>query len=179
MIGTFQQHTYPTTAGDALLNPGADWRDWEMELAREVQNRAFPTARPRIDGLDYYSDWRPARGLSGDYLDYFELPDGQPGSGDRRCGRQGLAAALLTSSLHSLARALRHYQHGSLSDLTAAIDELFYEVCPDSSYATMFVARYDPDRRFLHYVNAGHEPPVVLRKTAPVTVQWRWSRPAR
>ena len=58
------------------------------------------------------------------------------------------------------------HQHGSLSDLTAAIDELFYEVCPDSSYATMFVARYDPARRFLHYVNAGHEPPVLLRKTA-------------
>jgi phosphoserine phosphatase RsbU/P len=30
----------------------------------------------------------------------------------------------------------------------------------------MFVASYDPARRFLHYVNAGHEPPVVLRKTA-------------
>jgi sigma-B regulation protein RsbU (phosphoserine phosphatase) len=136
-----------------------------MELAREVQNRTFPTARPRIAGLDYYSDWRPARGLTGDYLDYFELPEGNLGLAIGDVAGKGLAAALLTSSLHSLARALRHYQHGSLSELTAAIDGLFYEVCPDSSYATMFVARYDPARRFLHYVNAGHEPPVVLRKT--------------
>jgi sigma-B regulation protein RsbU (phosphoserine phosphatase) len=137
-----------------------------MKLAREVQNRTFPTARPRIAGLDYYSDWRPARGLSGDYLDYFELPEGNLGLAIGDVAGKGLAAALLTSSLHSLARALRQYQHGSLADLTAAIDELFYEVCPDSSYATMFVARYDPARRFLYYVNAGHEPPVVLRKTA-------------
>ena len=137
-----------------------------MELAREVQSRTFPTSRPRIAGLDYYSDWRPARGLSGDYLDYFELPDGNLGLAIGDVAGKGLAAALLTSSLHSLARALRHYQHGSLAELTAAIDELFYEVCPDSSYATMFVARYDPARRYLHYVNAGHEPPVVLRKTA-------------
>ena len=149
MIGTHTQHPHP------LIDPGAEWRDWEMELAREVQSRTFPTSRPRIAGLDYYSDWRPARGLSGDYLDYFELPDGNLGLAIGDVAGKGLAAALLTSSLHSLARALRHYQHGSLAELTAAIDELFYEVCPDSSYATMFVARYDPARRYLHYVNAG------------------------
>jgi sigma-B regulation protein RsbU (phosphoserine phosphatase) len=165
MIGTFQQHSNPVIAGAALTALPADRRDWEMELAREVQNRTFPTTRPRIAGLDYFSDWRPARGLSGDYLDYFELPEGNLGLAIGDVSGKGLAAALLTSSLHSLARALRHYQHGSLSELTAAIDELFYEVCPDSSYATMFVARYDPARRFLHYVNAGHEPPVLLRKT--------------
>jgi len=166
MIGTFQQHTYPVTSGAGLAPVLPDRRDREMELAREVQNRAFPTARPLIAGLDYYSDWRPARGLSGDYLDYFELPEGNLGLAIGDVAGKGLAAALLTSSLHSLARALRHTQQGSLSDLTAAIDELFYEVCPDSSYATMFVARYDPARGLLHYVNAGHEPPVVLRKTA-------------
>src|ERR1700690_2520949 len=105
MIGTYPQHR-------------------EMELAREVQNRTFPTSRPHIDGLDYYSDWRPARGLSGDYLDYFELPEGNLGLAIGDVAGKGLAAALLTSSLHSLARALRYYQHGSLSDLTAAIEYL-------------------------------------------------------
>jgi phosphoserine phosphatase RsbU/P len=165
MIGTFQLHPYPVT-GEALAAAGAELHEWELELAREVQNRAFPTTRPRIAGLDYYSDWRAARGLSGDYLDYFALPEGNLGLAIGDVAGKGLAAALLTSSLHSLARALRPHQHGNLSELTAAIDELFYEVCPDSAYATMFVARYDPGRRFLHYVNAGHEPPLVLRKTA-------------
>ena len=170
MIGNFERHSYPVIAGEALpaaLEGRRDFEpDWEMQLAREVQNRAFPTTRPHIAGLDYYSDWRPARGLSGDYLDYFELPEGHLGLAIGDVSGKGLAAALLTSSLHSLARALRHCQQGSLADLTATIDELFYEVCPDSSYATMFVARYDPARRLLHYVNAGHEPPVVLRQTA-------------
>ena len=150
MIGPFDSH-YPLKPMDAM--------------AREVQNRTFPTSRPHINGLDYYSDWRPACGLSGDYLDYFELPEGNLGLAIGDIAGKGIAAALLTSSLHSLARALRQYQHGSLSQLTAAIDAMFSEVCPDSSYATMFVARYDPSRRFLHFVNAGHEPPVVLRKT--------------
>jgi sigma-B regulation protein RsbU (phosphoserine phosphatase) len=155
MIGIPQRHHY-----DFLSS--TDSQEWEM--AREVQNRSFPSAHPRIAGLDYYSDWRPAEGLCRDCLDYFELPEGNLGLAIGDVAGQGLAAALLTSSLHGLARALRH-GYGSLAELTAAIDGLFYEVCPDSSYASMFLARYDPERRLLHYVNAGHEPPIVLRKT--------------
>src|SRR5580704_3030795 len=142
MIGN-SQHSYPITPGAAIPSPGTHLRDCEMELAREVQNRAFPTMRPRIPGLDYYGDWRPARGLSGDYLDYFALADGNLGLAIGDVAGKGLAAALLTSSLHSMARALRHSYGGSLVDLVAAIDELFCEICPDNSYSTLFVARYD------------------------------------
>ena len=140
-------------------------RDGEMEVARNVQSRIFPVERPRIAGLDYYSDWRPARGLSGDYLDYFEMDDGSLGLAIGDVAGKGLAAALLTSSLHSMARALRPSRSSSLPELVATIDDLFYEICPENSYATLFVARYDPACRILHYVNAGHEPPLVLRMT--------------
>jgi sigma-B regulation protein RsbU (phosphoserine phosphatase) len=153
------------SAALAAGNAELDRRDWEMEIARDVQDRIFPAERPRIAGLDYYGDWRPARGLSGDYLDYFEMADGNLGLTIGDVAGKGLAAALLTSSLHSMARALRLSYGGSLADLVAAIDEMFYEICPDNSYATLFVARYDPCRGLLHYVNAGHEPPLLLRKT--------------
>src|SRR5580704_1210354 len=114
--GTFQQRqSYPVNG----------LRELEMEMAREIQSRAFPTTRPRIAGLDYYSDWRPARGLSGDYLDYFELPEGNLGLAIGDVAGKGLAAALLTSSLHSLARALRH-GYGSLAGMVSAIDTMFY-----------------------------------------------------
>ncbi|HVN03764.1 MAG TPA: PP2C family protein-serine/threonine phosphatase [Bryobacteraceae bacterium] len=165
MMSTYPQHQYSMAAGRALAVPGPEGPGGEMELARQVQNHIIPSTRPRIAGLDYYSDWRPARGLSGDYLDYFELPENNLGLAIGDVAGKGLAAALLAASLHSMARALRYSHYGRLSSLTSAIDELFYEVCPDSSYATMFVARYDPARRMLHYVNAGHEPPVLLRKT--------------
>jgi len=143
----------------------AERRDWEMEVAREVQNRIFPAARPRIAGLDYYSDWRPAQGLSGDYLDYFEMAEGNLGLVVGEVAAKGWPAALLTSCLHSVARALRYSECRSLSDWVAAMDELFYEVSPDHTYATLFVARYNPACGLLHYVNAGHEAPLLLRKT--------------
>ena len=140
-------------------------RDWEMDVARMMQNRLFPGARPRIAGLDYYSDWRPAQGLSGDYLDYFEMAEGNLGLVIGEVAAKGWPAALLTSNLHSMARALRHSGRGGLSDWVAAMDEMFYEIAPDHTYATLFVAQYDPASGLLHYVNAGHEAPLVLRRT--------------
>jgi phosphoserine phosphatase RsbU/P len=137
----------------------------ERQTARSVQERIFPAARPVIPGLDYFADWRPARGVSGDYIDYFEMNGGNLGLaiGDV-CGK-GVPAALLTSSLHSLIRALRFAHASSLKVLVRTIDKLFAEVCPDNCYATLFLSEYDPESGRLHYVNAGHEPPFVLRKS--------------
>jgi sigma-B regulation protein RsbU (phosphoserine phosphatase) len=137
----------------------------DMEVARTMQERIFPTARPSVPGLDYFGDWRPARGVSGDYIDYFEMNEGNLGFaiGDV-CGK-GLPAALLTSSLHSMIRALRFVRHSSLEVLIRTIDKLFCEICPDNCYATLFLSEYDPASGQLRYVNAGHEPPFILRKT--------------
>jgi sigma-B regulation protein RsbU (phosphoserine phosphatase) len=115
--------------------------------------------------LDYYGDWRPASGVSSDYLDYFEMDEGNFGIAIGDVSARGLQAALLTSALHSIVRALRFSQSGNIADFVATVDELFCEVSPDNCYATLFVGRYDPIAGRLHYVNAGHEPPIVLRKT--------------
>ncbi len=154
-------------AGDAQMDAtdfGLLPVDREMQVAQEVQNRLFPSERPIVPGLDYYGDWQPARGVSGDYLDYFEMDQGNLGLAVGDVSGKGLPAALLTSSLHSIVRALRRSQTSDLPDLVQAVDELFYEICPDNCYATLFVARYDPIGGRLSYVNAGHEPPFVLRK---------------
>jgi sigma-B regulation protein RsbU (phosphoserine phosphatase) len=129
-----------------------------------LRERSIPTARPVVPGLDYFSDWRAARGISADYIDYFKMSDGNLGLavGDV-CG-QGVPPALLKTSLHSMIRALRVARNFSLKALMRTIDKIFSEVCPDHSYATLFVGEYDPSNRRLRYVNAGHEPPFVLRR---------------
>jgi sigma-B regulation protein RsbU (phosphoserine phosphatase) len=130
----------------------------------KLRERIFPAAHPVIPGLDYFGDWRPARGVGGDYIDYFEMNDGNLGLavGDV-CGK-GVPPVVLTCSLHSMIRALRFVRNFSLKALVRTIDKLFSEVSPDNCYATLFVGEYDPSSGRLHYVNAGHEPPFVLRK---------------
>src|SRR6185369_16339137 len=100
-------------------------------LAREVQNRLFPTQRPSIPGLDYFCDWRPASTAGADYLDYFEMDEGNFGLAIGEVSAQGVEAAMLTSTLHSVVRAMRFSVGASVSDMMSAIDELFSDVCPD------------------------------------------------
>ena len=129
-----------------------------------LRERTFPTAHPVIPGLDYFGDWRPAPGVSGDYIDYFKMNDGNLGLAVGDVRGQDVPPALLKTSLHSMIRALRVARNVSLKALMRTIDRIFSEVCPDKSYATLFVGEYDPSTGRLRYVNAGHEPPFVLRR---------------
>src|SRR5437016_4276120 len=139
-------------------------RDVEWEIARMVQERIFPASRPAIPGLDYFADWRPARGVSGDHIDYFEMSDGKLGLAVGHVASQGLPAALLNPFLHCMLRAWRYARNSSPRELVRNVHEWFYEICPDNCHATLFVATYDPASGELRYVNAGHEPPFVLQK---------------
>jgi len=140
-------------------------RDWEVDAACQVQNRLFPASRPFVAGLEYDAAWRPARGLSGDYLDYYRTAEGEFRLAVGDVAGKGLPAAMLTSSLHASVRALEGACWQRLPKLVERVDELFCEVCPDSCFASLFMASFDPETRRLRYVNAGHEPPFVLRRT--------------
>ena len=154
-----------------------------MDRVRETQRRMWPTARPTVPGLDYYSGWRAGESRDADYLDYFETDEGDfsLAIGDVVAGspESGAPGALLLSSLHAMVRSLdadhargqsATHPSNALGDLVHAIHDLFYEVSPEGGYATLFLARYDPLERRLDYCNAGHESPVVLR---PAGDRWR------
>jgi sigma-B regulation protein RsbU (phosphoserine phosphatase) len=76
-----------------------------------------------------------------------------------------LTAAVCTSFLRAIAGSSREGRERSLADLATRLHERLYELCPEGSYATMFAARYDSARGLLHYVNAGYESPLLLRKS--------------
>lgn len=140
-------------------------QELDMDAACRIQNHIFPASHPAVPGLEYYAALRPARGLSGDYLDYYRAAQGEFHLTVGDVAGKGLPAALLASSLHSTLRALDPPSWRRLPKLVQRVDELFFQVCPDSCFATLFMACFDPETRRLRYVNAGHEPPFVLRRT--------------
>jgi phosphoserine phosphatase RsbU/P len=148
---------------------------------RDTQLRMWPSARPVIPGLEYDTGWRRGSGHDVDYLDYFETDGGNfsLAIGDLvagQAGGEGASGALLLSSLYAMVRSLDGpygpsghrgggYPSSILGELLRTIHELFYEVSAEGSYATLFLACYDPIERRLDYCNAGHEAPVILRKS--------------
>jgi len=134
----------------------------ELEIAREVQEALFPQRLPVAPGLEYWGQCRPAREVGGDYYDFLELPDGRFGIAIGDVSGKGVGAALMMASLEASLRALASVIDDP-AELIERVSSLVFQASSTNRYATLFYARYDPASRCLSYVNAGHNPPVVLR----------------
>ena len=136
----------------------------ELEIAREVQEHLFPQWLPSTPGLDYYGQCRPAREVGGDYYDFLELPDGRLGIAIGDVSGKGVGAALMMASLEASLRALASVVRDP-AELMSRVYDLVRQASAANRYATLFYAEYDPATRCLTYVNAGHSPPMILRKS--------------
>jgi sigma-B regulation protein RsbU (phosphoserine phosphatase) len=136
----------------------------ELEIAREVQEDLFPQRLPVVPGLEYWGQCRPAREVGGDYYDFLELPHGRFGIAIGDVSGKGVGAALMMASLEASLRALAAVVEDP-AELIERVSSLVYEASSANRYATLFYAQYDPANRCLSYVNAGHNPPVVLRSS--------------
>ncbi|HEY1240807.1 MAG TPA: SpoIIE family protein phosphatase [Bryobacteraceae bacterium] len=135
----------------------------EMEIAKEVQERLFPQVFPAIHGTDYAGFCRPALGVGGDYYDFLKLANGNFGIAIGDVSGKGISAALLMASLQA---SLRGQTLAGLDDLSALmlnVNRLVYDASASNRYATFFYGEYSPESRRLRYVNAGHNPPMILR----------------
>ena len=139
----------------------------ELEIAREVQEHLFPQQLPPAPGLDYCGQCWPAREVGGDYYDFLELPDDKLGIAIGDVSGKGVGAALMMACLEASLRALASVVRDP-ADLMGRVNGLVRQASAANRYATLFYAEYDPKTRCLTYVNAGHNPPVVVRNCGGV-----------
>ncbi len=140
----------------------------EIEIAREVQERLFPQTYPKVPGIDLAGFCRPAQVVGGDYYDFFLLPSNSANQANLALALgdisgKGISAALLMASLRASLRSIAGLQQGDLASHISHVNNLVYESSTANRYATFFYAEFDPTTRRLTYVNAGHNPPYVLR----------------
>jgi sigma-B regulation protein RsbU (phosphoserine phosphatase) len=136
----------------------------EIDIAREVQERLFPQDLPHIEGLDYFGACRPALGVGGDYYDFLELPNDKFGIAIGDISGKGIGASLMMASLQASLRGQAIHYKEDLAGLMSQINKLVYEASTTNRYATFFYAQYEPQTKKLAYVNAGHNPPYVVRR---------------
>ena len=145
--------------------------DREIEIAREVQERLFPQQIPTLPGHSIHGACRPAQGVGGDYYDVLPLDDGTLGLAIGDVSGKGISAALLMASLRASLRGMTMDGPADLALLMSRVNRLVYESSATNRYATFFFGVYHPATRLLRYVNAGHNPPYVLRGDALHTLE--------
>ena len=136
----------------------------ELEIAREVQEHLLPQHPPSIAGLDYSGLCRPAREVGGDYYDFLELPGGKFGVAIGDVSGKGIGASLMMASLCASLRGQAPIAE-TLQHLVGTVNSLVYEASSSNRYATFFYSEFDPVTLQLSFVNAGHNPPVIVRSS--------------
>src|SRR6516225_5992534 len=134
-----------------------------LEGAKDVQRAFFPPHSFSIPCLACETFYQPARGIGGDYYDFLSLPEGRWGIAIGDVSGKGIGAALLMASLQASLRAQALHPHLDLTTLIGDVNRLVHDSSPLNFFASLFYAEYEPGTRTLQYVNAGHNPPIVVR----------------
>lgn len=134
----------------------------EIELVAELQLSLLPRRRPPpfpVHGVNL-----PARTVSGDFFDHFELPDGRICFDLGDVAGKGIQAALLMAKASSLVRCLGKTIHDP-GTLLGLVNREICETAARGMFVTLVVGIYDPNTGRVRLANAGHEPPLLMSST--------------
>jgi phosphoserine phosphatase RsbU/P len=145
----------------------------DLQIAREIQTWLLPGAPPQIPGLVIAYATRPANTVAGDYYDVFPRP-GRSNEDNRvvlavaDVAGKSIPAAMLMATFQASLKTLSTAQV-ALPELAANMNRY---ACTNSQgglrFTTAFLAEYDPVRRTIDYINAGHNNPILRRASGQV-----------
>ena len=145
----------------------------DLQIAREIQTWLLPGAPPQIPGLVVAYATRPANTVAGDYYDVFPRP-GRTNDENRvvlavaDVAGKSIPAAMLMATFQASLKTLSTAQV-ALPELTSNMNRY---ACTNSQgglrFTTAFLAEYDPVRRTLDYINAGHNNPILRRASGQI-----------
>ena len=133
----------------------------ELQLGREIQSRLLPAPPCDIAGVELAAQSVPCYEVGGDYYDFIEFPEGDLGLVIGDVSGKGVSAALIMSSIQAALRIAAPIEY-DLPSLMVRLNALLYRMASGRKYVTFFFGRYTPDTGELHYVNAGHCPPLLV-----------------
>lgn len=139
----------------------------ELQLAMEIQQRFQPTAPPIVPGYELQGISFPCYEIGGDYYDFIERDDGRLVIALGDVSGKGTAAALLMSSLHASVHA-QSGSHDTLSATISAVNRYLADNIPANRFVTLFYAELDPASGALSFLNAGHNPPLIVHAAGTV-----------
>src|SRR5713226_6634387 len=133
----------------------------ELQVASEIQQRFQPASAPIVAGYELQGISFPCYEIGGDYYDFIQRDDGKLIVALGDVSGKGPSAALLMSSLHAAVHA-HSDTHNSLAKTIGAVNRYLVDSTPANRFVTLFYAALDPKNGSLAFLNAGHNPPLIV-----------------
>lgn len=139
----------------------ASRREWAE--AQAAQQALLPRMLPALPGFELAAACRPVRELAGDYYDVRVLGPGKALVCIGDVSGKGAGAALVMANLQAAVKTLAEEELSPM-DLCRRVNRVLLGNCEDGRFVTFFCGMLDVNERALRYVNAGHNPPLLIRK---------------
>lgn len=119
---------------------------------------------PAVEGVEYYGESSPASGLGGEFFDFIAPGRTNLAVALGDVSGHGLGPALLMSGLQGYVHSLTHQKQSAVNAIVSELNRISCDISSQHLVATLFYAQIDPGRNRLRYVNAGHEPALLIRR---------------
>jgi sigma-B regulation protein RsbU (phosphoserine phosphatase) len=145
----------------------------DLQIAKEIQSWLLPAQPPPVPGMEIAFATRPANTVAGDYYDVFARPCSSAQEGSfllavADVAGKSVPAAMLMATFQASLKTLCNTP-GRLTELLTQMNRY---ACSNSQngrrFTTAFIGEYVPATRTLTYVNAGHNNPILRRKTGAI-----------
>ena len=136
-----------------------DRLDRDIRVAREIQQVLLPSGPPQVEGFEIEAINTPAREVSGDYYDFFELEHGL-GIVIADVSGKGVPASLVMTMCRAILRA-KAPTSPSPSQVLREVNALLFPDMHEGMFITMTYCILDPERKTVKLARAGHECPLI------------------
>lgn len=134
----------------------------DLIAARRVQSVLIPHEAPEIHGLDIGLGMRPAREVTGDIYDVFEIEEKVALIAFGDSSGKGAAAALYGAMVSGFLRSMA-YRRLTPAKMMKVLNDRLCERRVDGQYVTLLLVRWDAVEKKLTFASSGGGLPLLMR----------------
>jgi len=139
----------------------------ELAVAKQIQTGLLPKALPVSRYFEFATYIEPSRQVGGDYYDFIPINDERTGIVIADASGKGVPAALLIARMQAIIQSEARFGK-TVNDIMTVVNQFISRSTSPDRFATCFYGELDERTMKLHYCNAGHNYPLLIRSDGKI-----------
>lgn len=139
----------------------------ELSLASQIQRDFLPKEIPKSESYEIVGSNVPCYQVGGDYYDFIDIDPERIGITIADVSGKGVSASLLMASLRAALQSEVHSEY-DIERMVKKLNNFVHRSSSTNKFITFFYSELNKKTAELKYINAGHNPPLIVDKKGNV-----------